>query len=216
MDAEMKFLIIKIVLCIEILLINIDGFAVDSYANRFPYDNDNSGHSFQGKAVEDRSHGAAGGEHRIFSNNKHLDKATDVKAAQDFGKYSQFENNSNNHEFDEIKNSNNIDLNKHSIGEDFENDKSHNRKHIKSGFRNTYHKDESGSNSSFYEDSDDRGGRVTYDKKFGTKNNENDAKYHEGKRSGANSEKHDGRQGGYESNDSNRKYHLVNKEQGRK
>lgn len=78
----------------------------------------------------------------------------------------------------------NVDVqhkNDHRIhGENLETDKSHNRNFLKTGFHHVYNKDESGSNSSYYEDSDDRGENVVYDKQHGSMGDLHDRKYQSG------------------------------------
>lgn len=65
-------------------------------------------------------------------------------------------------------------------GENLESDKSHNRQFLKTGFHHVYNKDESGSNSSYHEDSDDRGENTVYDKRHGGMGELHDRKHQSG------------------------------------
>lgn len=90
-----------------------------------------------------------------------------------------------------------INHSKQVIGQNLESDVSHKRKHVKSGFHNTYSKDESGSNSSFYEDSDDRGEKNVYDKRHGAAGEAQNNNYKQGLRDGHVLDQRDDRYSGF-------------------
>ena len=131
------------------------------YANEYPYQKYalSSGGSQMDSLMD--SDGA-----RYLKNNLR-DHGGKLKANTDTGNFYNVENTRNGHDMNQVKHGGTSDNLTHIQGEDFETDKSHKRKHIKSGFQNSYHKDENGSKSSFYEDSDDQGGKVVYDKRHG-------------------------------------------------
>lgn len=52
----------------------------------------------------------------------------------------------------------------------------HKKGHHKSGFRNSYHKEENGSQSSYYDDSDDQGGEYLLNKKHGAYSDDSSSK----------------------------------------
>lgn len=81
------------------------------------------------------------------------DRDDRLKHNLDTGLAYNLDSDKNEHDLKQIKRGGSTDNLTHVQGENFETDKSHKRKHIKSGFQNSYHKDENGSRSSFYEDS---------------------------------------------------------------
>uniref|UniRef100_A0A1B0DR89 Uncharacterized protein n=2 Tax=Phlebotomus papatasi TaxID=29031 RepID=A0A1B0DR89_PHLPP len=173
------------------------------YANDYPYVSYGYENGAQG------SSDASG-----FVQNTLSDNGNNLKAAQDVSKFYNLENISNGHTLNHEKQGVSSDSLKHTTGEDFETDKKHNRKHVKSGFHNSYHKDESGSNSSYYEDSDDRGGKLVYDKRHGTKGDAHDSQYREGLRDGSLRDKYDDRYGGYDNRGTHNRHHLLAEDQG--
>lgn len=178
------------------------------YANNFPYKT----YSISGTTGED----AEGRSDRsAFTKNQMTDRGNDLNSALDVSKYYNTENASKGHDLTQSKNGASTDLKKHTIGEDFETDKSHNRKQIKSGFRNSYHKDESGNNSSYYEDSDDHGGKLIYNKRHHHGGDVYDSKYNEGVRDGANRDRYDDRYGGYDTRGSRDREHYLAENQGK-
>ncbi|XP_059612798.1 uncharacterized protein LOC132259254 [Phlebotomus argentipes] len=193
------------VLLVAAVVIHLLGEAVSGlpYANDYPYVSYGFENGAQGST-------AASG----FIQNQLSDKGNNLKAAQDVSQFHNLENISNGHNLNHEKQGSSSDTLKHTTGEDFETDKKHNRKHVKSGFHNTYHKDESGSNSSFYEDSDDRGGKLVYDKRHGTKGDAHDSQYREGLRDGSVRDKYDDRYGGYDNRGMHNRHHLLAEDQG--
>lgn len=155
-----------------------------------------------------------GADENGYLQNKLSDAGNNIKAAQDLGKFYNMENVSNGHSVQHMKQGTSADSQKSTTGEDFENDKTHKRKHVKSGFHNTYHKDESGSNSSFYEDSDDKGGKLVYDKRHGVKGDTHGSTYNEGLRDGASKDKLNNRFGGYDTRGSQDRQHFTAEDQG--
>uniref|UniRef100_A0A182N1C4 Uncharacterized protein n=1 Tax=Anopheles dirus TaxID=7168 RepID=A0A182N1C4_9DIPT len=105
-----------------------------------------------------------------------------IGSATDAVRYHQLDNQLDGHRVLDASKGSTVDKVKHLAGENFETDKSHNRKHIKSGFSNSYHKDESGSKSSYYEDSDDRGGKQVYDNRHNQRNDYADKLYSQDRR----------------------------------
>uniref|UniRef100_A0A1B0CUW0 Putative conserved secreted protein n=1 Tax=Lutzomyia longipalpis TaxID=7200 RepID=A0A1B0CUW0_LUTLO len=194
-------MVLLVVLCA--VLLSGGAYGGIPYANDFPY----VSYGYEGGASG--SADASG-----FVQNQLSDKGNNLKAAQDVSKFYNLENVSNGHNLAHEKQGASTDTLKHTTGEDFETDKKHNRKHVKSGFHNTYHKDESGSNSSYYEDSDDRGGKLVYDKRHGTKGDAHDSQYRENLRDGSLRDKYDDRYGGYDNRGTHDRHHLVAEDQG--
>lgn len=178
-------LVIIFVLCI----VN-DTFS-QPYANDFPYQK----YGFNRESSQADSDGTR------YSKNNLRDLGGRLKANTDSGLTYNLDSNRNNHDLHQIKRGGSTDNLTHVQGEDFETDKSHKRKHIKSGFQNSYHKDENGSRSSFYEDSDDTGGKVVYDKKHGTRGDQQDQQFTEGLKNGVSRDKYDDRQTGFNNRD---------------
>lgn len=188
------------IVLLPMLLAGVFGYP---YANDYPYNYE------YGK----NNRNTEGDENRFLAN-KLSDESTNRKAAAEAAKFFNMENETKNHNLAHSKNGAASNSLKETTGEDYENDKSHKRKHIKSGFHNTYSKDESGSNSSFYEDSDDRGGKLVYDKRHGVRGDANDSRYQEGLRDGTVRDKYDNRMSGYDSRDSQDRLHYLNDDRG--
>lgn len=176
------------------------------YANNYPYKT--IGYSNSNSEI------AGNGDANRFLKNELSDHGNNIKSAQDNGKFYDSENISKVHDLNHLQKGTSTDIQKHSNGENFENDNSHNRKQIKSGFKNSYHKDESGNNSSFYEDSDDRGEKTIYNKRLGARDDSKDNRFSEGVRDGAARDKYDDRRGGFYNKGSHDRQHLLAENQG--
>lgn len=184
MDKASAFVIILVV-CI------VSDALSQPYANDYPYQK----YGFNREASQSDSDGTR------YSKNNLRDQGGHKKANTDTGLTYHLDSNKNHHDLNQVKRGETTDNLTHVQGEDFENDKSHKRKHIKSGFQNSYHKDENGSKSSYYEDSDDTGGKVTYDKKHGTRGDQQDSQYSEGLKNGVSRDKYDDRRTGFDNRD---------------
>lgn len=185
------------------------GFA---YADSYPYKA--TGFTFMNDGGSE-SDSELAADSTGFIKNRVKTQGDKQNAGADVGSYRNMENVSNGHDIHHAKKGSSIDSVKHSQGENFENDKSHTRKHIKSGFQNSYHKDENGSKSSYYEDSDDRGEKLTFDKKQGIRGDNHDLNYSEGLKKGAVYDKYDDRRGGYDNRGSHDHHHLLAEDQGK-
>uniref|UniRef100_A0A8W7PW34 Uncharacterized protein n=1 Tax=Anopheles coluzzii TaxID=1518534 RepID=A0A8W7PW34_ANOCL len=89
--------------------------------------------------------GEGGSDARDHRKEHAFDEAGSIGSASDAVRYHQLDNQLDGHRVVDASKGSTVDKVKHLAGENFEADKSHNRKHIKSGFSNSYHKDESGS-----------------------------------------------------------------------
>jgi hypothetical protein len=176
----------------------------DAYANNFPYKK----YAFGSAAAE----GDSGNDG--FLKNHLSDLGNNLNAAADVGNFYKLDNNLNAHDLHNLKKGISSDSQKHTAGENFENDKSHNRKNIKSGFSNSYHKDENGSRSSYYEDSDDHGGKKVYDKRDGLRGDDFISKVDEGFRNGAVRDKYDDRRTAFDTRGMRDQHHLLAEDQG--
>ena len=186
MEMEKVFaLVIIFVMCI------VEKSQPHPYANEYPYQK----YGFNHESSLSDSDGT-----RYMKNNLR-DQGGKLKANTDTGLTYNLDSNTNKHDLHQTKRGGSTDNLTHTQGEDFETDKSHKRKHIKSGFQNSYHKDENGSRSSFYEDSDDTGGKVVYDKRHGTTGDQADTQFTEGLKSGVSRDKYDDRKSGYDNRD---------------
>lgn len=195
-----------------VVFLKVINLAVGSYyANNYPYIGVEELNV--GSRLSSDSHGAA--DNNAYLQKKSHDHGNDVQASQHGVNFYDKDNISKGHDLTHIKNGASVDDHKHVVGQNLETDKSHNRKHIKSGFHNTYNKDESGSNSSFYEDSDDRGGKLVYDKSHGVTGDAHDQKYHEGVRDGQLRDRLDDRHGGYNSAGKQDRQHYLEQDQGK-
>lgn len=161
------------------------------YANDYPYQK----YSFNREAQQADTDGI-----RYLKNN--LRDQSGLKKANTDTSLSYFlDSDKKNHDLHQLKRGGSTDNLTQVQGEDFETDKSHKRKHVKSGFQNSYHKDENGSKSSYYEDSDDVGAKTIYDKRHGTKGDQHDTEFKEGLRNDLSKNKYDDRQTGYDNRD---------------
>lgn len=161
------------------------------YANDYPYQK----YGFNREASQADTDGS-----RYLKNNLR-DQGGHKKSNTDTGLTYHLDSNKNYHDLDQNKRGETTDKLTHVQGEDFENDKTHKRKHIKSGFQNSYHKDENGSKSSYYEDSDDTGGKTTYDKRHGTRGDNQESQYSEGLKNGVSRDKYDDRRQDFDNRD---------------
>jgi hypothetical protein len=182
----MDKVVIVIVLCVV-----RNSLSQPPYANDYPYQK----YGFNREASQTDTDGT-----RYMKNNLR-DQGGHKKANTDRGLTYHLDSNQNNHDLNQVKRGETTDNLTHVQGEDFETDKSHKRKHIKSGFQNSYHKDENGSKSSYYEDSDDTGGKVVYDKKHGTRGDQQDSQFSEGLKNGVSRDKYDDRRTGFDNRD---------------
>lgn len=161
------------------------------YANDYPYQK----YAFNRESSQSDTDGT-----RYLKNNLR-DKEGRLKVNSDKGLSYNLDSDTNEHNLNQIKRGESTDNLTHVQGEDFETDKSHKRKHIKSGFQNSYHKDENGSRNSYYEDSDDTGGKTIYDKRHGTRGDQADSQYTEGLKNGVSRDKYDDRRTGFDNRD---------------
>lgn len=113
------------------------------YANDFPY----MKYGFKSEGMHSDTDG-----NRYLKNNLR-DRDDRLKSSNDKALSYNLDSDQNEHNINQLKRGGSTDNLTHLQGENFENDKTHKRKHVKSGFVNSYHKDENGSRSSFYEDS---------------------------------------------------------------
>lgn len=161
------------------------------YANDYPYQK----YGFKAEGSHSESDGSR------FMKNNLRDRDDRLKHNLDTGLTYNLDSNKNEQHLNQIKRGGSTDNLTHVQGENFETDKSHKRKHIKSGFHNSYHKDENGSRSSYYEDSDDTGGKVIYDKRHGTRGDNQEAQFTEGLKNGISRDRYDDRKSGFDSRD---------------
>jgi hypothetical protein len=161
------------------------------YANDYSYDK----YGFKREGALSNS------DESSYLKNNLRDQDGRLKSNVDSGISYNLDANKNHHDINQKKLGSSTDKLTHVQGENFENDKTHKRKHVKSGFTNSYHKDENGSKSSFYEDSDDMGGKQTFDKKHGTRGDNQESQYSEGQRNGVSRDRYDDSKSGYDSRD---------------
>lgn len=161
------------------------------YANDYPYQ----------KYGFNRETSQGDSDSSRFYKSKLRDEDGRLKVNSDTGLIYNLDSNTNKHDLHQIKRGGTTDNLTHVQGEDFETDKTHKRKHIKSGFQNSYHKDENGSRSSFYEDSDDTGGKTVYDKRHGTRGDQQESQHTEGLKNGVSRDKYDDRKTGFDNRD---------------
>lgn len=189
-----------------LVLVSIISVFCYPYANDYPH--------IQYEFRKDNRNGLTAADDRSYQENKVSDGADNRKAAFDQSKFHNTENLSKANNLQKGKKATSNNTLRETTGQDYENDESHNRKHIKSGFHNTYHKDEKGSNSSYYEDSDDRGGKLVYDKRHGMRGDENDSHYQENGRDENVRDKYDNRMASYDSRDAQERQHYLNRNAG--
>lgn len=196
----------KLILLAIFSAVSLSAALSSPYANDYPYQK----YGFNREDARSDTEGS-----RIFKNKQH-DLDGRLKSNVDSG---------SSYHLDAAQNQQNVQHNKkggshdnltHIQGENFENDRTHKRKHIKSGFQNSYHKDENGSRSSYYEDSDDTGGNTRYDKRHGTRGDQQDTQFIEGVRNGYNRDKHDDRRTGFDNRDHADRLYQNQENQGRR
>lgn len=175
------------------------------YANDFPYQ----------KYAFNRENSQSDADVSRYTKNNLRDKEGRLKANLDRGLTYHLDSDTNNHDLQQVKRGGSTDNLTRVQGEDFETDKSHKRKHIKSGFQNSYHKDENGSKSSYYEDSDDTGGKVVYDKRHGTRGDQQDAQFTEGLKNGVSRDKYDDRRTGFDNRDHQDRHQSYQEDHGK-
>lgn len=137
MIGKEKVFVIFLVFCAVKLSIS------QPYANEYPYQK----YGFKLEGSRSESDGSR------FMKNNLRDRDDRLKHNLDTGLSYNLDSNKNEQDLNQVKRGGSTDNLTHVQGENFETDKSHKRKHIKSGFHNSYHKDENGSRSSYYEDS---------------------------------------------------------------
>lgn len=192
MDSSKDFAMCRLKFVSVLVLVMVFEFSTaQPYANDYPYKK----YGYKVEGVTSESDGQ-----RLFKNNLR-DRDGRLKANADIGSSSYLDANKNEHDLNQVKKGGSTDNLTHVQGEDFETDKTHKRKHIKSGFQNSYHKDENGSRISYYEDSDDTGGRVVYDKRHGQRGDNQESQYNEGLRNGITRDRYDNRKTGFDNRD---------------
>lgn len=207
LDLQVDTTIERMFKLLLFLIVLIKSVVSIPYANNYPYKT--IGYSNAASEI------AGNGDANRFLKNELSDHGNNIKSAQDNGKFYDSENISKVHDLNHLNKGTSTDVQKHTTGENFENDNSHNRKHIKSGFKNSYHKDESGNNSSFYEDSDDRGEKTIYNKRLGARDDSKDNRFSEGVRDGSARDKYDDRRGGFYNKGTHDRQHLLAENQGK-
>lgn len=182
-----------------------------SYAVQYPY-------ADQFERSSSDSHAATStdeaGDRNSFYKNQAQHKANDVQANKDLRKFANNENQSKQHHLDSAKMAHSLEDKRHAVGEDYETDKSHNHKETKTGFHTTYSKDERGMNSSFYDDSDDHGGKLVYDKRHDAHGNVLNANFREGNRDGHVQKRFDDQLGGYKSGGARDRWQFLAQDKG--
>lgn len=190
---------------IILLLCIVNNCLTQPYANDYPYQ----------KYAYNRESSQADADGTRYMKNNLRDKGGLLKSNSDTGLSYNLDSNINKQDLEQTKRGSTTDKLTHVQGEDFETDKTHKRKHIKSGFQNSYHKDENGSRSSFYEDSDDTGGKTVYDKRHGTRGDQQDQVYTEGLKNGVSRDKYDDRRTGYDNRDLQDRHQSYIDDQGK-
>lgn len=127
--AKSLAIVIVLVLCYY-----INYSSAQPYANDYPYQ----------KYGFNRDHTEADTDGMRYMKNKLRDQDGRLKANLDRGLVYHLDSTKNHQDLNQIKRGSSTDNLTHTQGEDFETDKTHKRKHVKSGFTNSYHKDENG------------------------------------------------------------------------
>nr|XP_019530001.2 uncharacterized protein LOC109401849 [Aedes albopictus] len=191
-------MIAKCVSVVVILIGSVQSGLTYPYADGYPYGTAIVSESKLLKGGSSRGTTEAGNDLRNFSRDHVFDEGGKINSATDAIRYHALDNAVNGHRIADASKGGSLDKVNHLAGENFEADKSHNRKQVKSGFTNSYHKDESGSKSSFYEDSDDHGGKQVFDNRKNLRNNFNDHLYNKELRNDQLRDRYDDRFGGYD------------------
>ncbi|XP_055618083.1 uncharacterized protein LOC129763234 [Toxorhynchites rutilus septentrionalis] len=160
-----------------LLLVGLQLVVSHPYANNYPYSTAVVLESSVSKGASSKGAAEGGKDLRNFNSDHSFDAGESINSAADAARYHTLDNQLNSHRIADAARGGSMDKVKLSTGENYEADKSHNRKYVKSGFTNSYHKDENGSKSSYYEDSDDRGGKQVFDNRQNMKNDYNDHLY---------------------------------------
>ncbi|XP_058443103.1 probable serine/threonine-protein kinase clkA [Malaya genurostris] len=184
----------KVILC----LIGLQLVAAQTYANSYPYSTAIITESKLLKGISGKTSNQGGKNLRDFNRDHVYDEGGKINSGADAVRYHALDNQLNGHRIADSSKGGSVDKVKLLTGENFEADKSHNRKQVKSGFSNSYHKDENGSKTSYYEDSDDRGGKQVFDNRQNVRNNYNDHLYDKELRNDQLRDRHDDRYGGTE------------------
>lgn len=164
--------------CVALLLVGWLQLAVClPYANNYPYSTAVVLESTVSKGASSKGAAEGAKDLRNFNSDHSFDSGGNINSAADAARYHTLDNQLNSHRIADAARGGSMDKVKLSTGENYEADKSHNRKYVKSGFTNSYHKDENGSKSSYYEDSDDRGGKQVFDNRQNLKDDYNDHLY---------------------------------------
>lgn len=199
-------------LYVLVLLGLLNGAIGQYYANQFPYNRGTFVYSSLGDSSVLQ---ADGGDDLLDAfTNKAFEKGNAIVMTHDTVKFIDKDNVSKEHDVAHRRTGASVDDQRLTIGQDVEEDKSHNRKHTKSGFHNTYSRDEKGSNSSYYEDSDDHGGQLVYDKRHGVQGSNHDARYHDKAHDGHARDKVDDRFHGHNEEKAKDRRMLVERDQG--
>ncbi|XP_058063503.1 uncharacterized protein LOC131213478 [Anopheles bellator] len=211
---------------IELVLLMLAVMATGSpYADDFPYhayrppqDTFPTGGKAHGTSMSGASSKGGGTEGtadgRDFRKDQAFDETGSINSANDAVRYHKLDNQLNGQRVLDTSKGTTVDKVKHLAGENFEADKTHNRKHIKSGFSNSYHKDESGSKSSYYEDSDDRGGKQVFDNRQNLRNDYADKLYSQDRRNDFLRDHYDDRQGGTDLHDGHNHHRVAAQDRG--
>ncbi|XP_065089374.1 uncharacterized protein LOC135710660 [Ochlerotatus camptorhynchus] len=187
--------------CVPVVLIlvgSVRSGLTYPYADRYPYGTAVVSESKLLKGASSRGTSEGGKDLRNFNRDHVFDEGGKINSATDAVRYHALDNQVNGHRIADASQGVSQDKVKHLAGENYEADKSHNQKQVKSGFTNSYHKDESGSKSSFYEDSDDRGGKQVFDNRQNLRNNYNDHLYNKELRNDQLRDRYDDRFGGFD------------------
>ncbi|KAL9695759.1 hypothetical protein quinque_015044 [Culex quinquefasciatus] len=171
------------------------------YANGYPYSSSPVLAAVVGTKVTvgGSAKGVTGGvkDLRDFHRDHVFEGGDKINSAADAVRYHALDNVVNGHRMADSSKGGSVDKVKHLAGENFEADKSHNRKQIKSGFSNSYHKDEKRQQRvRTTRTPDDRGGKQVYDNRHNLRNNYNDHLYNKELRNDQLRDRYDDRFGG--------------------
>lgn len=134
-----------------------------------------------------------------YANNQGYDKLNQGKfvKAEEEGSYLQKDADKNIKQDQGYYTNENFQQNGGGSVLDSEKKTGHKKGHHKSGFHNTYHKDESGSNSSYFDDANDEGGDYQYDGKRNHYGNNGQQKQQGSFSDGSHHEKDNSREGSF-------------------
>ncbi|XP_058827812.1 uncharacterized protein LOC131687736 [Topomyia yanbarensis] len=188
----------KVIVCLVGLVLLQQLVSAYPYANSYPYSTAIVTETKLVKGGSGKTTSQGGKDLRDFNRDHVFDEGGKINSAADAVRYHALDNQLNGHRITDSSKGGSVDKVKQLAGENFEMDKSHNRKQVKSGFSNSYHKDENGSKTSYYEDSDDRGGKQVFDNRQNLRNNYNDQLYGKELRNDHLRDRYDDRYGGTE------------------